>query len=89
MVRSKWGKFYCRGVHKLPERWENVQQAIEQTLNKTLFIILPNLTCFLRKRIVFHTCTPGNVVRLFRMQDTLSIFEVVESISLPNCKKKQ
>ena len=27
-------------------------------MNK-LFIILPNLTCFLEKKFVFHTCTPG------------------------------
>ena len=35
--------FYGRGI---PQRWENVQQAMGHTSNKTLFINLPNLTCF-------------------------------------------
>ena len=39
--------FYWRGIHKLPEGWENVQQAMEHTLKKALFIILLNLKCFL------------------------------------------
>ena len=26
---------------------------------RSIFIILPNLTCFLRKKSAFHTCTPG------------------------------
>ena len=29
-------------------------------LNKTLFIILSNLTCFLRKMSAYHICTSGN-----------------------------
>ena len=30
---------------------------MEYTLNKALFIILPNLTYFFREKIAFHTCT--------------------------------
>ena len=30
---------------------------MEHTLNRTLFIMLPNLTCFFRKKSAFHTCT--------------------------------
>ena len=35
-----------RGIHKLPERWEKCVTSKEYTLNKSLFIILPNLTYF-------------------------------------------
>ena len=44
---NQW--FAAKGIHKLPERWESVQQAMEYTLNKTL-IVFPNLTYFLEKR---------------------------------------
>ena len=40
--RKKGEASYWRGIHKLHERWENVYQAMEHTLNKEIFIILPN-----------------------------------------------
>jgi len=58
---AKGKNFYWHGIHKLPERWENYVLAMEHTLNKSLFIILPNLTCFfLGKKSSFPcTCTSG------------------------------
>ena len=34
-----------------PKDGKNVRQAMKYTMNKTLFIILPNLTCFKRKEM--------------------------------------
>jgi len=57
---AKGENFYWRGIHKLPERWEKCVTNNGATLNKSLFIILPNLTCFfLGKKSSFHTCTSG------------------------------
>jgi len=36
---------------------------MEHTLNKSFFIILLNLTCFLGKKSSFHTCTPGTCLQ--------------------------
>ena len=56
---KKWlGKWFAakgRVIHKLPERWENVEQTIEHTLNKALFIVLS------KKKTGIHTYTPGNL----------------------------
>ena len=56
MVRGKRGRFFWRGIHKLSERWEKCvtrsKCVMEHTLNKSLFIILPNLMCFFGKKIV-------------------------------------
>jgi len=39
---------------------------MEHTLSKSLFIILPNLTCFFfGKKSSFHTCTPGKLPQIF------------------------
>ena len=35
-----------------------MQQQMGHDLNKTLFVIFLNLTCFFRKIAAFHTCTP-------------------------------
>jgi len=43
---AKGENFYWRGIHKLPERWEKCVTSNGATLNKSLFIILPNLTSF-------------------------------------------
>ena len=41
------------------------KNAMERSFNKVLFVILPNSTCFFRKRIAFHICTPGMSIELF------------------------
>ena len=50
MFTTKGEEFYCRGIQKLPETRENVQQAMEHTFNKAFFIILLNITYFFRKK---------------------------------------
>ena len=58
MVRGKRGRFLLAWYPQIARK-KNVQLAMEHTLNKSLFIILPNLTYFfLGKKPSFHTCTP-------------------------------
>ena len=45
------------GIHKLPKIWGKCITS-DGTYNKTLFIILPNLTFFTFKS-VFQICTSG------------------------------
>ena len=63
---DKWGEgedFTGVAFKNCPKYGENVQQAMEQTLNKALFIFLPNLTCSLKKKkSALHTCTIPRVL---------------------------
>ena len=45
-------------ITNYPKDGENVQQTMEHTMNKTLFVILQNLTCFFEEnKSTFHACT--------------------------------
>jgi len=54
-----------------PKDATNVLQAMEHTLNKTLFIILPNLACFFKEISAFHTCILSNIKRKQHKQEYL------------------
>ena len=59
---AKGDDFYWRGVYKLPKKWGKYIAGDGAYFERSTFMILPILTCCLRKKSAFHTCTHGKCV---------------------------